>query len=110
MTTVEKIIENLTHPALTRIGGKLSYATIKVLNNQISANTMSVHRNLGGGTHGHLAATVSPTIYCTITTTPFVAPTNPTRPDLTGLTAPQISVCNCTYDHQRETFKEYNRL
>ena len=110
MTTVDKIIKNLTHLALMRIGGKPSYATTKVTKDQLRANATFVRSDLGGGAHSHLAVTVSPTIYDTITATPFVAPTNPTCPDLTGLIAHQISACNRAYDHDRKAFKEYNRL
>ena len=65
---------------------------------------------LGGGAHGHLAITVSPTIYGTLSAIAFAPPTNPNRPDLTSLTAPQISAQNRVYNGDRKVFKEYNRL
>ena len=79
MTAVDSLIEGFPKPNPTKIIGIPTYESIKRLNDDISAN---------GGSHGHLGMTVSPAIYATASRTPFVNPTIPDPPALTGLTGP----------------------
>ena len=110
METHEAYIESFPQPALTKIDGKPSYDTLKIVNDELSANAASVHTELGGGAHGYLAITVSPTVYATLSATAFVPPTLPGPVVTTGLTGPQILAANCTYDTAKKKFKEYNAL
>ena len=110
METPEAYIESFPQPVLTKIDGKPSYDTLNIVNDELSANAASVHTELGGGSHGYLAITVSPTVYATLSATAFVPPTLPEPVVTTGLTGPQISAANRTYDAAKKKFKEYNAL
>ena len=110
MTTVDSLIEGFPKATPTKISGLPTYETIKRLNDDISANAASVHTDLGGGNHGHLGLTVSPTIYATVSGTPYTAPTSPAPPALTGLTGPQITAANRRYDSDKKKFAEFVAL
>ena len=110
MSTIDKPIETFQIPSLTKIVGMPIYETIKIINDELSTNAATIPTTLGGGNLGHVAITVSPTIYATLSNTPFVAPTAPNPPNLTGMTAPQISAANRAYDKLLQTFQEYNLL
>ena len=60
--------------------------------------------------HVYLAATVLPTLYATLSPTPFVAPTLLPPVVITRLTILQILEANHTYNAARKNFKEYNAL
>ena len=94
MTTVDKLIEAFPIQTLTKIIGVPTYQSIKIVNDELSKNAATVPTTRGGGTLGHVGITVSPTIYATLSITPFTAPTTSTTPVLTGLTGPQISSVN----------------
>ena len=102
--------DNFPYPVLTKITGLPSYDSIKVVNDEISANAASVYSDLGGGNHGFLAITVSPTIYATVSPTPFVAPTNPVPPVIAGMTQHQITALNRRYDANKTKFQQYVSL
>ena len=108
--TPKSYTKSFPKPGLTRIIGLPTYDTIKKVNDELSQNAASVHTDLGGGRHGFLGLTVKPTIYATISATPITAPTNPAPPVLTGLTGPQISATNRTYDTNRKKFADYVAL
>ena len=110
MTTVDKLIEAFPIQALTKIIGVPTYQTIKVVNDELSKNAATIPTTRGGGTLGHVGITVSPTIYATLSITPFNVPTTPTPPVLTGFTGPQISTANQIYDKAKVEFAEYNLL
>ena len=104
--TVDKQIEAFPYPNLFRIVGTLTYETIKIVNEELSANAATISSE-SGGTYGYFALTIPQAIYRTLTATPFTAPTAPTAPVLTGLTGPQISAGNRAYDKRKATFNEY---
>ena len=107
--TVDKQIEAFPFPNLSKIVGTPTYETIKIVNKEISANAVTINSK-NGGTYGYLALTIPKAIYSTLTQTVFTAPTAPTTPVLTGLTAPQISAANPTYDKSKIVFNEYTSL
>ena len=87
MTTIESLIEGFPKPTPTRINGLPTYKTIKKLNDDISTNAASIASDLGGGAHGHLAITVTPAIYATVSNVLFNEPENPQPPNINNLTA-----------------------
>lgn len=107
--TVDKQIEAFPHTNLSKIVGTPTYETIKILNEEISANAVTIS-NDSGGIYGYLALTIPAAIYSTVTATPFVAPHAPANPDLTGLTGPQISARNRQFDRNKATFNDYTSL
>ena len=107
VTTVDKIIETFPLPTLTRIVGQPTYEYIKEPNEGINANAASIFTTRGGGAHGHLALTVSPAVYATLSATAFVAPTLPAAVNPAGLTGPQIAEANQIYAEQLTEFHLY---
>ena len=107
--TVDKQIEAFPFPNLSKIVGTPTYETIKIVNEEISANAVTINSETGG-TYGYLALTIPQAIYSTLTPTVFTAPTAPATPVLTGLTAPQISAANRAYDKSKIVFNEYTSL
>ena len=110
MTVSTDLQDNFPYPVLTKIVGTPTYDSIKVVNDELSANAASVHSDLGGGLHGHLAITMNATIYATISATPFTAPTVPDPPVLAGMTAAQITALNRRYDADKAKFHQYVAL
>ena len=110
ITTVEKYIETFPLPTLTRIVGQPTYEQVKELNEELNGNAASIVTTRGGGAHGHLAITVSPTTYATLSPTAFVAPTMPDPVNPAGLTGPQIANANRIYEEQKAEFHSYVNL
>ena len=109
-TSVEKVIESFPIPVLTRISGQLTYEKLREVNKELNANAASVASARGGGAHGHLALTVSPTVYATLSATPFTAPVMPTRGNPAGMTGPQIENANRIYDAAITEYTTYVNL
>ena len=70
-------IDRFPYKEFNLINGKPIYATIKSVNDKLSANAASIHSTLSDGRHGLLGLVVPPNIYNTITNVPFVRPLNP---------------------------------
>ena len=110
MNSVEKLIEGFPIPVLTRITGQPTYEKLREVNEELNANAASVGSARGGGAHGHLALTVSPTVYATLSATAFTAPVLPTRANATGMTGPQIENANRIYDAAYAEYTTYVNL
>ena len=106
-TSVETVLDSFPKQTITPIEGLPTYETIKLVNDELSANAASVHSTLGGGNHGYLGITVTTAVYATISNTSFASPTMPTQPNTDGLTGPQISALNRSYDANVKKFREY---
>jgi len=76
-TSVKSLIESFPHPSIPSIQGQPTYESITEVTRLLNANAASVHTDLGGGSHGHLVLTVSPTVPPTLSATPFIVPNNP---------------------------------
>jgi hypothetical protein len=86
------------HPSLTKINGDPTYTSLAKLERECKANVKFVRSTLGGGNQGHLGLVSSAIAYDHISPgVPFNRPALPVLPDLTNLTAPQITV---NKDHQ----------
>ena len=59
------------HTDLSKIMGVPTYETLHLLHNEIKANVMAVHSNIGGGQHGYLGLVVRPTDYNLLAKNPF---------------------------------------
>ena len=63
---------------LTKIHGEPSFETLRILRDQIKANSGSVATHLGGGQHGYLGLLLSAVLYNQVAPgTPFLCPVNP---------------------------------
>ena len=78
MTTFERHVDDafnyFPYPTPTKIEGKPTYVTLKVLEGELHANASSVDSDLGGGDHGYLGLVVNADYPGAV---PFVAPTYP---------------------------------
>jgi hypothetical protein len=104
-----KISDNFPHKTIPPIVGQPTYEAIKDLHLKLNENAVKVHSNLGDGLLGYLGVTLTPAIYDTISTQPFVIPPNPgTVPvfpeDATGH---QISNVRLLFREQFAAFKKY---
>jgi hypothetical protein len=72
-----KITDNFPHKTIPPIVGQPTYEAIKNLHMKLNENAVKVHSNLGDGLLGYLGVTVTPAIYNTLSTQPFVIPPNP---------------------------------
>ena len=96
----------------TKIIGRPDYNSLRQLRTTIKQNAASIHCSLGGGNHGYLALTVSPTIYATISNTPFVVPADPgPYPNIAdGATAAQIGEATRIHAEQTMQYQQYNHV
>ena len=76
-TSIEALFESFPHPVIPPIEGLPTYESITNITRLLNANAASVHSELGGGALGHLAITISPAVYATLSAIPFVVPINP---------------------------------
>ena len=67
------------HKVLTRVHGKLHFEYIKIILDELKANTSSVTSTLGGGKYGHLGLLLFDIRYATISATAFFSLTNPSH-------------------------------
>ena len=104
------MIPRLPIPVLTRISGQPTYKKLREFNEELNANAASVVSARGGGAHGHLALTVSPTVYTTLSCTPVATPTMPQQVNPAGMTGPQIENANRIYDKEQTEYLTYVNL
>jgi hypothetical protein len=111
--TAESILGRFTYQTLPRIVGVPTYASIQLLVDDLKANAASIPSELGGGDLGHLALTVPPQVYATLSNTPWVAPINPgpTPPALLpNATAAQINANRYRHLENIKIFRTYNNV
>ena len=65
------------YPESTIIHGEPTFETLKIVEDELKANTQSVYSPLGGRHHGHLGLVVDPFQYTTVSRIPFVTPPAP---------------------------------
>ena len=108
-SVVEKLIGGMPYPILTRIEGVPSYEDIKILNDELTGNAVTVTTNLGGGVVGFARLTLTAAIYSTICPHAWVNPPNPgiqaSIPD--GSTASQISAYNRAFDKAFQLYADF---
>ena len=53
VSTVDKLINSIPHPVLTKIQGVPTYESIKIFNDKLTGNAVTIATNLGCGTVGY---------------------------------------------------------
>ena len=91
---MDKYIETFPIPILSRITGTLTYENVKTINEELNVNATNIVTTRGGGAHGHLALTISPTVYTTLSNAVFTPPTLPQAVVTAGHSGPQIAELN----------------
>jgi hypothetical protein len=106
---VDASIDGFPHPSIQPILGPPTYASIAEVHLQLNANAASVFSNLGNGTLGLLALTVTEEVYDTLSDEPFVPPENPgTQPDLPGnANNNQIAEFVAQHKEDKRIWREY---
>jgi hypothetical protein len=67
-------------PTITAIASRQTcptYASLKIAQSELNGNAASIHTNLGGGQHGHIALIITEAEFLRISATAFVPPINP---------------------------------
>jgi hypothetical protein len=114
MATEERVTKSFTTTILTPIAtsrNRPTYASIKLAQSELNGNAASVHTNLGGGLHGHLALTIPSAKYLTLSNnTAFVPPVNPppNPVHVAGATAITVNEDNRQHLQQQKDFKTYH--
>ena len=106
-TNIDYVDTYFEVPSLTRIHGEPTYASLKIVKDELKSNASSVTSDLGGGNHGHLGLILSPADYQTISAVPYVRPVHPgplvLQPGIT-----QHEATRLTNDHKKaiKVFRE----
>ena len=87
------------HPTLTRIVGKPTNSSIKLLLKEVYANARAIPSTRGGGAHGHLGLVLSAADYLVLAHVAFELPAHPgaTPVHTPNATAAQITEANRVY-------------
>ena len=93
----------MPHSSIPPIIGQPTYSYIHKIHQFLSSNAASIQSNLGCGTLGLIYLSLSPTVYATLSATPFVSPPNPgaTATISPAATASQISSIRRAHDESQ---------
>ena len=110
--SIDSIIESFPHPTIPPITGLPTYDTIAGFLRQLNANAASVHSERGGGLLGHLALTVSPAVYTTLSNVVFNPPNNPGAVPIVpnNATAAQLQTILRTHKEHLRLWKLYTHV
>ena len=91
--SADELIAQFPNSTLTKIVGKPSYETLKIVYDELKENAATEPSTRGGGQHGHIAIVTGPAVYATMSAVPFNIPNNPgfVPHPAAGGTAPQIA-------------------
>jgi hypothetical protein len=112
-TSVESFIEGFPYSIIPPIEGLPTYESITDVTRLLNTNDASIHSELGDGQLGHLALTLSPAVYATLSAIPFVAPPNPGPvPVLVPSVGTTAQIQGIIRDHKElvRLWREYNHV
>ena len=93
-------------PELTKIHGRPTFETLKVIKNELKTNGSSVTTDLGGGLNGHVGIVTTPAEYTLVSIIPYVRPVHPGP-----LVLPNgVGITNLHREIARDDHKEAVRL
>ena len=102
--TVDYIHSVFEYPVLTKITGRPTYSSLKIIKNELKANAGKVQCELGGGNNGHLGLILSDIEYALVNPIePYVRPAHP------GPVAP-VGTTQLLNTNLRDQYKEDIRL
>jgi len=118
MTTIpaishSNIVAAFPYPTLTPITARPTHSSLKALQQALNSNARSVHSDLGDGTRGHLALTMTDEAFLVLTgNVAFVIPINPGpfADHPAGATVAQITEGNKQHAIARHSFQLYNTV
>ena len=108
-TSVDKLIDGMPTPVLTKIVGMPDYDSVKEMNDELTGNAFTIQTNLGCGTVGYSRLTLTPAVFANISITAFIAPPNPGVQALIPVnsTAIQITAINRAFDTAQSVYQAY---
>jgi len=108
-SAVDKLIGSMPYPILTRIEGVPSYEDIKILNDELTGNAVTITTNLGDGLVGYARLTLTAAVYANISLHAWVPPVNPGIQALipAGSTSPQITALNRSFDKNFAIYADF---
>ena len=110
-TAIDKIVDGFPFPTIPPIVGTPTYKTIAEVNLKLNSNSASVQSKLGCGTLGLLQLTVSPAVYNTLSSTPFIVAVNPVSVPIIPSNSAGAQITELCYDFDTASalFKKYDR-
>jgi hypothetical protein len=110
VATIDTLVAGFPFPTISPIVGEPNYDSIATVHRLLNANSASIQSHLGNGRLGLLFLTVSPTVYNTLSATPFVPPVNPGPSPIVpdGSTGPQIADIRYEFTTATTVFKQYD--
>ena len=111
-SSIEKLIDGMPTPTLTKIIGIPNYESVKQINDELTANAYGIQTNLGCGTVGYARLTLLPATYATISNAPWIPPPNPGIQAVipANSTAIQIATFNCSFDTASSLYATYRMV
>ena len=108
-SAVKKLIGSMPYPILTKIEGIPSYEDIKIVNDELTGNAVTVTTNLGGGLVGYARLTLTAAVYATICPLAWVSPVNPgVQAQIPqGATSAQITSINRAFDKDFQLYADF---
>ena len=75
------------------------YDTLHLLKNEIKANAISIHSNLGGGQHRHLVLVISLEVYGHVANVAYTLPLHPRNLEIAPTTTKHVADHHMTRTH-----------
>lgn len=94
----------------TPVQGQPTYNDLNLLRTHLYRAAAKIPSTHGGGAHGHLGLVMHPTMYATVSQTPWVTPGAPVLGNLVGLTGPAIAAEQHRYKLALRDFQEIKNL
>jgi len=99
----------LPHDPLTKIIGKPTYLSIKLLKEQLYANAFAIPTSLGGGAHGHIVLVLGETAFNALAgTVNWANPAHPATPTWVDDAATDAQL-RFTYNNDLVTFQTFQK-
>ena len=109
MSSVDKLIGSMPSPILTKIVGLPDYECIKIVNDELTGNAVTISTNLGCVTVGYARLTLTAAIFANISIAAWIPPPNPgVQAGIPpGSTSAQIASLNRAFDKEFQIYSDF---
>ena len=110
--SVDDIVSKFPIKTLPIITSEPNYESINKMVQTLYGNAASLSTTLGGGQHGHIGLIMTPTLYATLTETPYNEPNDPgVLPFIPpGSTAAARELINLQYKEERRIYDQHTNM
>ena len=110
-TAINNIVDGFSFTTIPPIIGTPTYNTIAEVNLKLNSNSAYFQSNLGCGALGLLQLTVSPAVYNTLLSIPFIVPVNPGSVPIIPANSTGAKITELSYDFDTASalLNEYDR-